>query len=590
MNERSVEYVKSLIPSDMPDGRDILEKGRKMGREIHVGRSQFLEEKGYKNFHEYRTECAKTGKQSWMVFMGLASLDEQIEALRYIHEFSQKTGLEFYTVANIASPHVALPKEYRENAPSTTSYVINGAEDWEAHKKCNVPLELLFEDHHMASPNAIETTVNALKVGSSRVGLVSQFIWAQPGYTDHKQHMIDFVKSLGIVSSKWDEYIGVDTYMDDGFPGYAMDCVTYVGYALLEHHIVSDLCKCRYQVAWGGLLLDPIPRLSIGIAIHKLLKKDEWLPLSYVNGSTVYQWADPLNANFGPCVQEMMLQGLMTRKYKMGLQQNAIAITEKLCVPTVQGLMDSFSAGARALENADQLDAIINWEPFEKTADILMEEGQKFYENTLRVLEEAGVNMEDPLEIFMTLKNLNPSKFEATFHHNVDEKGNVVPFVPTVLGRQTIDLQEKTIAELHEKGLTGEELKGMRIALASGDGHSYGLLFMDNMLSAFGAEITNGGVDVDTASLLDLADEDGIDTIGVSVHNGQALDYAAQLVQLAETRGKKYNIILGGMLNAILPGKSVSEDVTQMVRDLGVYASNDLYEDITKLKEWKDEK
>ena len=98
----------------------------------------------------------------------------------------------------------------------------------------------------------MKTTINASKSAeSARVGLISQFIWSQPGFTDDRQHMIDMVKSIGIVKSKKDDFIICDTYLDDGFPGYAMDCVTYVGYALLEHYIVHELCGARYQVSWG---------------------------------------------------------------------------------------------------------------------------------------------------------------------------------------------------------------------------------------------------------------------------------------------------------------------------------------------------
>ena len=122
--------------------------------------------------------------------------------------------------------------------------------------------------------------------------------------------MIDMVKSIGIVKSKKDDFIICDTYLDDGFPGYAMDCVTYVGYALLEHYIVHELCGARYQVLWGGLLSEGKNRLAVGLAIHELLSTDEQPALSYINGSTTMQWDHDIDANYGPSVQEMLLEAL----------------------------------------------------------------------------------------------------------------------------------------------------------------------------------------------------------------------------------------------------------------------------------------
>ena len=129
--------------------------------------------------------------------------------------------------------------------------------------------------------------------------------------------MIDFVTSLGIVSSKYDDHISVDSYMDDGFPGYAMDCVTYVGYALLEHYIVHDLCHVRYQTGLGGLLKEQKSRAAIAVAIHQLLSTEEQRAISYMNGSTVTQWEHDIKANFGSSGEEIMFDCLVERHYKM---------------------------------------------------------------------------------------------------------------------------------------------------------------------------------------------------------------------------------------------------------------------------------
>jgi hypothetical protein len=62
----------------------------------------------------------------------------------------------------------------------------------------------------------------------------------------------------------------------------------------------------------------------------------------------------------------------------------------------------------------------------------------------------------------------------------------------------------------------------------------------------------------------------------VSLHNGQALDYGKQIKKLADTRNKTYTLILGGKLYSILPGESEPTDVTGILEELGVIASNDI--------------
>lgn len=585
MNREAVNYVRSLKPADMPSGESVLEEGREIGRKIEMKRSAFLEKNGYETYEDYIQDNIRKGEITWEIFMGLATLEEQKEAIEKAYEFGQRTGVHLDTIEIIASPLMALPKDYREQTAKPTSFIMNESQDWLGMQ--TAPIELIFADHHLASPNALETTINAVKAGSPRVGLVSQFFWGQPGFTDHKQHMIDFVKSLGIVSSKWDDHISVDSYMDDGFPGYAMDCVTYVGYALLEHYIVHDLCHVRYQTGLGGLLKEPKSRVAIAMAIHELLSTEEQRAISYMNGSTVTQWEHDVTANYGFSGQEIMFDCLVERKYKMGMALNTIAITERIAVPTAQALFDICSVGARALEGALAWEDMIDWTSLEAIRDDLMEEGKLFFENTIKVCEAAGINTKDPLELFMMLKQMNPNRFEKTFHHRAGTSGKLNPAYPTVLGRQTVELRDEILADLSKRGIGDQALAGKRVAVVSGDGHTYGLILVDTVLSEMGADVINGGVDVDPQTALDLADEEGVKYIGISVHNGQGLDYAKQILNLATKREKNYHFFMGGKLNAILPGDSVPTDVTDKINALGVLGTEDLYDSICMIRDQK---
>lgn len=585
MNQMSVEYIRSLRNSigELPDGYEILEEGVKIGEKITPKRSLFLEKSGYKTYADYKKDYAAKGEVTWEILLGLATLPEQIDAIKKIYEYSQRTGLSIQTVQVIPSQLVTLPEEYRANAPKPTSYMIEKPEDWIAHQ-AGVPLQILFEDQHLSCPNALDTTINAIKAGSARCGLISQFIWSQPGFTDDRQHIIDMLKSIGIVKSKRDDFFICDTYLDDGFPGYAMDCVTYVGYTLLEHYIVHDLCGARHQVSWGGLLSEGKNRLAVGLAIHEMLSTEEQPALSYINGSTIMQWDHDIDANYGPSVQEMLLEALADRHYKLQLTINPVSITEKITVPTLQELLNIFSAGQRALERIEDWEDLIDWTPIENIRDYLIKEGKKFFKNALDIMAEAGVDIKDPLEMLMTLKKLNPSKFEGTFHPYFSEDPAYTPKYPTVLGRDTIKMQDEVIKDIKERGCSENALEGERIVVVSADGHAYGLLLVDGVLSSFGAETVNGGVDIDAATVLDLADEEGISNIGISVHIGQSIDYARQIMELAKKRNRKYRIFMGGKLNAILPGESEACDVTDLILKEGVFASNDLYDTIKMIK------
>lgn len=579
MNTAMREYIGSLKPAPHEKGMDLVEKGIEIGNSFEAGRSRFIRESNgkYTCHMDYKKECMREGKIVWDLLVGLATIDEEVEAIAELNRRAKELGYELNLIQTIPSQLVGLPKEYRDKAPATTSYVLEGLDDYLKHTKA-APVDVIFADHHLVTPNAIETTVNALKAGSPRVGEFSQFIWDHPGFDDDVKRFSDMVTALGIMASKRDEMFAVETYLDDGFPGYFMDCVSYVGYALMEHYICTELCNARLSFSYGGLLSEINTRLAIPLALHKLLSTEEQPAMSYINGSTIMQWDHDINANFGTSCQEMLFEILVEKKYRMGLGINPVAITEKIAVPTMDELWDIFIAGKRTEEKADEWMPFMDFSELEQMSDVMAAQGTQFFNNSLEGMAEAGIDIEDPLEMILTLKKFDPVKFELAFHPSTykKDKESIEPIYPTVLGRETLELRERCIAELMEEGFKKNMLKGKKIVLGSGDAHTYGIFFVQGVLSAMGATVVSGGVDMDPIDMLDLADEEGVHFIAVSCHNGQALDYGKQMLQLAEERGKDYCIFMGGKMNAILPGHSEPTEIDGMLREIGINAYNDI--------------
>ena len=91
-------------------------------------------------------------------------------------------------------------------------------------------------------------------------------------------------------------------------------------------------------------------------------------------------------------------------------------------------------------------------------------------------------------------------------------------------------------------------------------------------------------MDIDPSVALDLADEEGITNIGISVHIGQSIDYARQIARLAEKTRQKVPYIYGRKTECHTSGESEAQDVTDLIRNEGIFASNDLYDTIQMIK------
>lgn len=582
MDTAQKEYLKSLIPVGFPDGRQMLREGIELGRNVSVPRTRFLERNGCANYLEYRKKRLAEGKQTWQLLLGLATLEEQIEAIRKIDEFNRQNaelGMEISGVQSIPSQIVGLPHEYWETFPKQTSYEMRNPADWKAHTDA-APIQVAWQDFHLACPASLQTTINALEAGTDRLGCFSTLVWEYTGYREEVRRFSDMIRSLGILSTKKEQCIDVVTYPEDGMPGYFMDIVSWVGYTMVEHYIATTLCDTLFSVSYGGLLTDIQPRMAFALAMHKLFSTPDHPGVVYYNGGTVDQIAHRVNANFGTSVPEMFMQVLLNLKYNLPIIISPVAVTEALRTPSLEELLDITAAGMRAESKAKEWLPLIDFTPIEAMSDEFVEKGTLFYNNVMRGFKEVGVDIEDPLQMVMMLKRINPAKFEQLFHPSLEQGGAFTPHFPTQLGRKTMEMKDEIVRDLKDKHYS---LSGRKIVCASADGHTYGLMLVDRVYSELNANVVNGGVDMEPSAVLDLANEEDTNLICVSCHCGQSLSYAHRITSLAKEHDKKYKVVIGGMLNALLPGNDLPVDVTALINETGVCGSNSFEEAINYL-------
>lgn len=573
------EYIQSLLPVGFPDGRKILQEGVELGKTIQVPRTRFLEKHGCKTYLEYRKKRLAQGKQTWQILLGLATLEDELDAIRQVDAFNERNAaedMEISGVQSIPSQIVGLPHEYWEQFPKQTSYEMYDPADWKAHTDA-APIQVAWQDFHLASPAALQTTINALQAGTDRLGCFSTLIWEYTGWHDEEKRFSDMVRSLGILSTKKDLDIDVVTYPEDGLPGYFLDVASWVGYMMVERYIAVDLCHTLFSVSYGGLLTEVVPRMAFARAMDKLMSTPEHPGVVYYNGGTIDQLDHDVNANFGTGVQEALIQILFNLKYHLPVIISPTAVTERLRTPAFDELLDIAAAGMRAEFHAKEWLPMIDFTPVEKMSEMMIEKGTAFFHNVLDGFREAGVDIEDPLQMIVMLKRFNPVKFEQSFHPSLQEFGTFTPYCPSQLGRKTMAKKNEIVLELQKKGYN---LHGRKMICASADGHSYALMLADGVYSELQADVINGGVDMEPAAVLDLADEEGTNLIGISVHCGQCLSYARSIMELAAKRGRQYRIVMGGMFTALLPGQKLPTDVQDLINETGVYASNDFAQQV----------
>jgi|GEM_PF-936585 len=584
LNSAKREYISGLIPDDMPDWKKSWEEGYKIGENIIIKETPFLKKHGVKNDADYRLKMAEQGKLTWQINMGLANVEEEAAALREAEKFNKETGLCVSFAHQLPKNIVGTPKDKRENIPTALGFDLDVREDWEKITMAS-DVQAIFGDNHLGYPNAVFMTTNAVAAGSMYLGVFSTFQQIAPGCPDEVWNMNENVKALGIIAAKYDEKVIVDSNMDDGVPAYCMDLASYMAWGRLEKYIVTDLCKARYAFSFGNLSSNIVHKAAIFVAASDIFKTDDQPGVEFVYHNTVAHWNHHLHSNYGFQIPEALLFILLERKYKTGGSFMSVPITEKVSIPTVQEMLDMTGACQRAEECADDFEQIIDWTVVESLRDQVKEFSEIMFNNAMEGLKEAGVDITNPTEMLVVLKRMDPTKFEVFFHPSVvnDKKKEVVPMMPAALWSASEKQADRIVKKMKDTD-SAKRLKGKRVGIVSGDLHYFGAYVLTKVLKDLGADVIYGGNSCDAIDVLDIADENDITDMCISLHNGQALHFSSLLLQLAKKRKKEYNFFVGGVLTSFVKDDDKEPtNVASMIQEMGIMTTNTVEELIEKL-------
>jgi len=561
------------LPDGLPRGTQLVAVGRERGARIEVTPSAFSVARGVRSEAQLKAERARAGELTWSMIMGRATVDEQIEALRYLHRRGSESGFVVDRGMVIPDWTSGLPPELRADAPKGTSFVLCGEDD---HKRIAqaAPISPAFCDWHIGSPWCVENTAAAIAAGAASHGVLAQFAWDLPLVKDDVAGIVENVIAIGMVAARRDEWLFVDSYMDDGMPSHFVDNASLIGYAMLEKYVVDDLCGARYATGFGGLVSDIPTKVGVWLALHEVLRA-EHPGLSYLYGNTISPSETLTEQNYGVIGPEMAVFAAVETRLRTGVSLLPTPITEKVEVPTPQAIFAARMVAGRAAERGADLARLLDWAAVERLRDTLVQQGRRFFANALELLKANGVDVRDPLQVMLALRRIGAHRLELLCHPGRSGEpaaDQIVPFVPTELLGMAQEMAAAELAGIRAEGLGGS-MKGRRFLVASADTHWYGAYAVTAVLRSLGADVVDAGSECGAEELAETARRESLESIAVSAHNGQCLSYGVRLAELLAADGPDApccTIYVGGKLNAILEGDTEPSDMCERLREAGL--------------------
>ncbi len=565
---------RPLLPADMPDGRDLVAEGRRLGNEITMGVSLLCREHGVRSERAYRQKMHAEGRLMTSMNLGMQTWADTAEALRCIHDETQRRGFRIDRYNMNADRRMGLPPEFWSQAAKETGPMLETPEDWRATAE-TVPIQPGLGDMMIGTPMSVVNACRAIEAGVCNVGNMSQFNWRYPGWPgDDVEQMAEMVKALGVMATHADNDAMVSSYLDDGFCAQFDDYCSYIGWALFERSIVDELVGARLSISYGGLTRSPVVKAAMVLALEAI-KPDGAMNSAYYCDTTAYT-AD-IEANHAVLVTDLLYMILAQLRCGSGVPINPTPVTEAVRAPTWQEIVDAHAVTRRIGEQAAGLMGSIDWPHIEALSARLVAGGRRFHDNILAGLAELGVDMIDPLQILLAVRRMGPHEIEARYAAGDvprAEADGIEPLIPTDTYRDLVERRSRIHATFSAR--TRPKMQHIRPVVGSTDIHEYAVDLVVEALRALDIEPIVAGVDVDPDVFAELAHKHGATAVLISTHNGMALDYAERLQREFQARELAVPIVMGGKLNQDRPDAPVPVDVSDDLARLGIHVCDDI--------------
>ncbi len=562
--------LSALLPADLPDGREAVEEGRELAAGLERSPSLFCEEKGVGSEREWRERARREGFSCTCMNVGLATWDDTREALGLIYEDALSRGVRPPDRFNlIAERRMGLPKDKRAEAPQETGPALWDEEDW-WELTHTVPVQPEAADNMIGGPGSVENALDALRVGITHIGVLSQYSWRWPYWSDDVSQTMAVLKGAGALAAFREEGVCFDSYLEDGYPGVFHDYANYVGWAMVERYVSEELIGAAYSCSWGGLTQNPVVKSAVTLALHAA--NPEGVPAGFVQGDTIGNTAD-FDANMAVLNTDVLFMKMVDSRYRLGGAPIAVPVTETERIPSWQEVATVQTISRRLEEYVPMVEPVVDWAQIEAMRDRLVQGGRAFFDAAIKGLDAAGIDVRDPAQLLLVLKRLGSTRCEELFGAGEPDpefpRGRR-PVLETDLVRSTMEERERLLAEL--RGRREEEaIRGMKVLVTSTDVHEFAEFLLASTLAAVGAEVIDFGINRDPEDIVKAVIETDADAVVVTTHNGVARSFGRRLMEdLRGTGSAGAPVFMGGVLNEDVEGSEIPIDVRADLNAAGV--------------------
>ena len=555
----SFRALQQAVANSPGDYSSLRTRARDTASQIELGRSSFLRHYQVESELEYKTQAMREGRIMFHAHIGMNDIEVTGRALESIHGELNACGYRLDRAGVALDRRMGLPSERRAQAAAETGPMLDSTKDWKVLAE-SVPIQPHLGDFMIGQPASLANTVQALRIGCTTIGNLSQFFtFEAPGWDDTAVTTAQTCEAVALLAEFREQGVMLHSYLEDGYGALFRYCASVAGWALLEKYIVEDLIGARLSHCIGGLTADPVRRAGWVFALQRIHQGEHIGSMIY--GDTISFGRD-FEKNRALTAEYLQWDILAQMHCPSGHAVLPLPVTEAIRIPSAEEIIEVQLFGRRVEASARRLYPHIDFSGAENFADAVCRDGKTIFDNALVGMREAGVDLTNPLQMLSVLKQLGPQHFEQLFT-DLDQAELTDMYA---LSQNVIDEHRYL---LDDAGFC-ESVRDRCFVVASTDVHEHAAGALAQLLSDAGARVIYLGAEQNPSDLIATVENQPVDALLLSTHNGMALEYARQLTDLLEGSKHQLPVVIGGVLNQKVADQELPVPVFDELKALGL--------------------
>ncbi len=562
------EIVRQALGVELPACRQLRQQARRLAREVTPGRSAFLQAHGFDSELDYKRDSMRAGRIMYHAHLGLNDIQATGRALRDIHHALDEQGFRLDRAGFAIDRRMGLPAALRDTAAAETGPMLASRPDWDLLAQ-SAPVQPHLGDFMIGQPASVANTLQALRIGCTTIGNLSQFFtFEAPGWDDTAGTAAQTFEAIAILAEKRARGVMLHSYLEDGYGGLFRHCATVAAWAMLERYLVEELIGARLAHCIGGLTRDPVKRAGWVIALNRIHRGEHVGSMIY--GDTI-SFGQRFEQNRALTAEYLLWDILIQLHAPSGHAVLPLPVTEAIRIPSADEIIEAQLFGRRVEASARRMYPHIDFSAADTFAERVCRDGETIFRNALDGLGDFGADTRNPVQLLLVLKKLGAQGFEQAFASGLEGD----PAFLTDMYGMTQQVIADHRALFAEPGLR-QRIEGKTFIVASSDVHEHAAGALAQLLSENGAGVIYLGAENDPLDLRDALASQPADALLLSTHNGMALDYARQLRELLDAAGITLPVIIGGVLNQKVAERTLPVPVVEELKALGMRPAESL--------------